>query len=43
MTALKTVIETTKTTQKYTIEELYGVLMTHELNMIETKDKILKS
>ena len=42
-TTLKTVIETTKTTQKYTIEELYGVLMTHELNMAETKDKTSKN
>ena len=40
---LKTVIETTKTTQKYTIEELYGVLRTHELNMVKTKDKNSKS
>ena len=39
-TTLKIVIETTKTTQKYTFEKLYGVLMTHELNMAETKAKI---
>ena len=42
-TTLKTIIETTKTTQEYTIEELYSVLMTHELNMAETKVKTSKS
>ena len=36
-------IGTTKTTQKYTLEELYGVLMTHELNKAETKVKTLKN
>ena len=43
MTTLKIGIETMKTTQKYTIEELYGVLRTHELNMVKTKDKNSKS
>ena len=39
-TTLKIVIETSKTTQKYTFEELYGILMTHKLNMADTKVKI---
>ena len=43
LTTLKTVIKTTKNTQKYTYKELYDVLMTHELNMTETKVKTSKS
>ena len=39
----KTVIETTKTTQMYTIEELYRILITHELNMSESNDKTSKN
>ena len=36
---LKMVIETTKTIVKYTLEEIYIVLMTHELNITESKTK----
>ena len=42
-TKLKTVIEIIKTTQKNTLDELYGVSMTHELSIMKTNDKTSKS
>lgn len=40
---LKMLIENTKDINTYSLEELYGTLMTYELNRTETKKKMLNS
>ncbi|KAL2512790.1 Uncharacterized protein Adt_18390 [Abeliophyllum distichum] len=41
--SLRMLIENTKDINTYPLEELYGTLMTYELNNVETKEKTRKS
>jgi hypothetical protein len=40
---IRMLVENTKDINDFSLEELYGTLMTHELNRAETKEKTLKS